>query len=132
MVSDECKEVYFPKIEAFKEYIDIVFNEKKIYYLQNFSNYNGMYIYRMRIMERLDGNRANRKRRLVFLWRKNSFKKKKKDGKISLSLRQFITTEELDEIYEDAYVKIWIETKRCILWRRNVSYIRVKIKPQIR
>ena len=52
MVSDECKEVYFPKIEAFKEYIDIVFNEKKIYYLQNFSNYNGMYIYRMRIMER--------------------------------------------------------------------------------
>lgn len=126
MVSDECKEVYFPKIEAFKEYIDIVFNEKKIYYLQNFSNYNGMYIYRMRIMEDLMATGLTGKDDLYFYEEKIALKEEK-DGKISLSLRQFITTEELDEIYEDAYVKIWIEQKD-VFYEEEMYHIRVKNK----
>ena len=44
MISDDCKKVYFPTIDRFKEYVDLVFNEKKIYYLQNYSNYKDIWV----------------------------------------------------------------------------------------
>ena len=126
MISEECKKVYFPTIEGFKEYIDIVFNENKIYYLQNFSNYNGVYIYRMRIMEDLMATGLTGKDELYFYEEKIALKEEQ-NGNISLSLRQFITTENMDEIYEDAYVKIWVE-QRDVFYEQESYHIKVKNK----
>lgn len=126
MVSEKCKKIYFPTIEEFKEYIDIVFNEKKIYYLQNFSNYNDVYVYRMRIMEDLMATGLTGKDDLYFYEEKIALEEQD-DGSISLSLRQFITTENLDEIYEDAYVKIWVE-QRDVFYEQENYHIKVKNK----
>jgi len=126
MVSDECKEVYFPTLDDFKYYIDIVFDENKIYYLQNFSNYNGKYIYRMRIMEDLMATGLTGKDELFF-YEEKIVLGKKSDGSISLSLRQFIENATLEEVYEDAYVKIWVDSKD-VFYEEEAYHIRVKNK----
>lgn len=125
MISDDCKKVYFPTLERFKEYVDLVFNENKIYYLQNYSNYNGIYIYRMRIMEDLMATGLTGKDELYFYEEKIALKEE--NGKISLSLRQLITVEDMDEIYEDAYVKIWVE-ERSVFYEQETYKLRVKNK----
>ena len=123
MISDDCKKVYFPTIDRFKEYVDLVFNEKKIYYLQNYSNYNDIYIYRMRIMEDLMATGLTGKDELYFYEEKIALKEE--SGKITLSLRQLITIEDMDEIYEDSYVKIWVE--QCNVFYEQENY-KIKIK----
>lgn len=125
MVSEECKKIYFPTLEDFKEYIDIVFDENKIYYLQNFSNYNGVYIYRMRIMEDLMATGLTNKDDLYFYEEKIALKEV--DNKISLSLRQYITSENIEEIYEDEYVKIEVVSKD-VFYEQEQYTIRVKNK----
>lgn len=125
MVSDGCKKIYFPTLEDFKEYIDIVFDENKIYYLQNFSNYNGTYIYRMRIMEDLMATGLTNKDNLYFYEEKIALKEE--ENKISLSLRQYITSENIEEIYEDEYVKINIKSKD-VFYEQEIYTIEVKNK----
>jgi len=125
MVSDDCKKIYFPTLTDFKKYVDTVFDENKIYYLQNFSNYNGTYIYRMRIMEDLMATGLTGKEYLYFYEEKIALKEE--NGKISLSLRQFIQSEKLDQIYEDAYVKIWIDSKD-VFYEDEMYHIKVKNK----
>ena len=125
MVSDDCKRIYFPTLEDFKEYIDIVFDENKIYYLQNFSNYNGTYIYRMRIMEDLMATGLTNKDNLYFYEEKIALKEV--DDKISLSLRQYITSENIEEIYEDDYVKITVKSKD-VFYEQEIYNIEVKNK----
>lgn len=125
MVSDDCKRIYFPTLEDFKEYVDIVFDENKIYYLQNFSNYNGTYIYRMRIMEDLMATGLTNKDNLYFYEEKIALKEE--DDKISLSLRQYITSENIEEIYEDDYVKITIKSKD-VFYEQEIYNIEVKNK----
>lgn len=125
MVSDDCKRIYFPTLEDFKEYIDIVFDENKIYYLQNFSNYNGTYIYRMRIMEDLMATGLTNKDNLYFYEEKIALKEE--DDKISLSLRQYITSENIEEIYEDDYVKITVKSKD-VFYEQEIYNIEVKNK----
>ena len=125
MVSDDCKRIYFPTLEDFKKYVDIVFDENKIYYLQNFSNYNGTYIYRMRIMEDLMATGLTNKDNLYFYEEKIALKEE--DDKISLSLRQYITSENIEEIYEDDYVKITIKSKD-VFYEQEIYNIEVKNK----
>lgn len=126
MVSDECKSIYFPTLEDYKEYIDIVFDENKIYYLQNFSNYEDTYIYRMRIMEDLMATGLTGKKYLYFYEEKIALKEKE-DGTVSLSLRQFIDSKILEEVYEDDYVKIWIDSKD-VFYEEEHYNIKVKNK----
>lgn len=125
MVSDDCKRIYFPTLEDFKKYVDIVFDENKIYYLQNFSNYNGTYIYRMRIMEDLMATGLTNKDNLYFYEEKIALKEE--DDKISLSLRQYITSENIEEIYEDDYVKITVKSKD-VFYEQEIYNIEVKNK----
>lgn len=125
MVSEECKRIYFPTLEDFKEYIDIVFDENKVYYLQNFSNYNDTYIYRMRIMEDLMATGLTNKDDLYFYEEKIALKEN--DGKISLSLRQYITSENIEEIYEDDYVKINVKSKD-VFYEQEIYTVEIKNK----
>lgn len=50
LISDECKEIFFPKIEIFKSnYIDEIFNTKKIYTIDNWNNTT----YKVRILDNM-------------------------------------------------------------------------------
>ena len=125
MVLEECKRIYFPTLEDFKKYIDIVFDENKVYYLQNFSNYNDTYIYRMRIMEDLMATGLTNKDDLYFYEEKIALKEN--DGKISLSLRQYITSENIEEIYEDEFVKINVKSKD-VFYEQEIYTVEIKNK----
>ena len=50
ILSTECKEAIYPKIEDFKKYVDSVFTEYKTYNIQNYSNVNGIYVYNLRLL----------------------------------------------------------------------------------
>ena len=109
MLSQTCKDEYFPSIEIFKQYVDIVFNEDKIYYIQDFSNKDNVYIYRMRILEDIMKTGLTGKKDLSYYEEKVIIEEK--DGQLFLSIREHITTDELDGVYEDDYIKIWLEEK---------------------
>ena len=51
LLSDKFKERYCNDIEEFKKYVDNIFATKKIYNIQNFSNINNTYVYRVRLLE---------------------------------------------------------------------------------
>lgn len=126
MISDECKAIYFPTLLDFKKYINTIFDENKIYYLQNFSNYKGKYIYRMRIMEDLMATGLTGSEFLYF-YEEKIVMEEEKDGKVSLSVRQFIDSELLEEVYEDEYVKMWID-KKDVFYEEEIYHIKVKNK----
>lgn len=59
MLTDDCKEyLYENDINQFKEYVDKIFNNYKIYNLQNYSNLNDNYIYIIRIIDDITGTGA--------------------------------------------------------------------------
>ena len=51
MIKPECREFVYPTLEDFKSYVDYVFKTPKIYNIQNYSNKNGKYFYRVRILD---------------------------------------------------------------------------------
>lgn len=52
MITDDCKShSYNNDINRFKEYVDLIYKNKKIYNLQNYSNTKNTYIYNMRIID---------------------------------------------------------------------------------
>ena len=128
MLSDECKSAYFETLDVFQEYIDIVFNEEKVYYIQNYSNQNGYYIYRMRIMQDLLKTGLTGEDDISY-YEEKIVVQQKEDGTLKLGIREFIATENLDDIYEDDYLKIWIE-KRDIFYEQELYTIKIKNKSE--
>ena len=51
LLSEEYKTRYYPSIDKFKEHIDEMFPNKKIYNIQDFSNLNNTYVYRVRLLD---------------------------------------------------------------------------------
>lgn len=127
LISDGCKANYFTTLDAFKEYVDIVFNENKIYYIQNYSNYNSYYVYRMRIMDDILKSGMTGVENLSYYEEKLVVQQ---DGdSYKLGIRQYITTEEFDTVYEDDYLKIWVE-KRDVFYEQEKYAVKIKNKTQ--
>lgn len=109
MLSTKCKEVVYPKIENYKIYIDAVFDQKKIYNIQNMSNIDGDYIYRVRFLDDIlatgltgeDGLWYDED--IITVVTENNEKK--------LNIRKYIKSEEINRIFEDEYMKIEIEDR---------------------
>ncbi len=52
MLTDQCKEyLYANDVNKFKEYVDKIFPNNKIYNIQNYSNVDDIYIYNIRILD---------------------------------------------------------------------------------
>ena len=51
MLSNEFKSKYCNTLDGFKSYVDELFDEKKIYNIQNYSNVDNVYVYRIRLLE---------------------------------------------------------------------------------
>ena len=54
LMSDVKEYYYNNKVEIFKTYVDSFFDTKKIYELQNYSNKNDVYIYRVKITDNVE------------------------------------------------------------------------------
>lgn len=126
MISDNCKSIYYPTIENFKTYVDTVFDEDKIYYIQNFSNYDDVYIYRVRILENILKTGLTGKQDLAYYEEKISIQEDEQ-GNLKLSTRQYIKSENLDDVYEDDYMKIWLE-KKDVYYEQEVYTMKIKNK----
>lgn len=127
MLSQGCKSVYFNTIDDFKEYVDIVFNEEKAYYIQNYSNYKDYYIYQVRIFENIMKTGLTGKEDIEFYEEKVSIHEE--NGELKLGLRQYITTETMEDIYEDDYLKIWIE-KKDVFYEQETYTVKIKNKSE--
>lgn len=107
LLSNEFKSKYCDRIEEFKKYVDGIFNKKQIYNIQNFSNVNGAYIYRLRLLEDIlatgttDGYEYKEEKIVI----------KEENGVLKLALNGYIGEEELGINAEDEYMKINIAKK---------------------
>ena len=113
MLSTKCKEVVYPTIEDYKRYIDAVFDQKKIYNIQNMSNIDEAYIYRVRYLNDIlatgltEGEEVWYDEDIVTVVTENEQKK--------LNIREYIKTDELNRVYENEYMKIEIEPNEVVI-----------------
>ena len=126
MLSQECKNIYYPTLQDFKDYVDLVFNENKVYYMQNYSNYNNVYIYRIRIMEDILKTGLTGESDIQYYEEKIAISQDA-SGKLWLSIREFITTEPMDVVYEDDYMKVRV-LQRDVFYENETYTVEVKNK----
>lgn len=107
LLSNEFKSKYCDSIEKFKTYVDQLYKEKQIYNIQNFSNVNGAYIYRLRLLEDIlatgttDGYEYKEEKIVI----------KEENGVLKLALNGYIGEEDLGITAEDDYMRINIVKK---------------------
>lgn len=108
LLNDDFKNVYFKNINRFKIYIDRLFDTKKMYNIQNYSNVNGIYVYNVRIMDDIlaTGTTDN------YQYLEDKFVIKEENGELKLALNGYCKQEKLDIVAEDDYMKIKIVSKR--------------------
>lgn len=108
LLTEDCKNNIYPDIELFKQYVDSVFPNKKIYNIQNFSNKDEIYIYTVNILNDILATGLNNEED------ENVYSEKyvviEENGQLKLSIRQYIGRQNLTYIYEDEYMKIKIES----------------------
>ena len=123
-LTDECKEFKFKSnINNFKSYVDAVFNEKKIYSIQDFSNKDNTYIYQLQLTEDILATGLNNEKSESVYEEYIVFKK---DGdNIKFSIAGYIGSEKMNIEYEDEYMKATITEK--ITTYENVTY-KIKIE----
>lgn len=107
MLNDECKKNMYPNIEGFKKYIDSIFNTKKIYNIQNYSNVDSTYIYRVRILDDILATGLTEQEDVIYYEEK--FVIKYDNNKLKLSIGNYVQDAKLDYVYEDEYMKISVE-----------------------
>lgn len=107
LLSSDFKSNYCDNIEEFKIYVDQVYKEKQIYNIQNFSNVNGAYIYRLRLLEDIlatgttDGYEYKEEKIVI----------KEENGVLKLALNGYVGEENLGIVAEDEYMRINIVKK---------------------
>lgn len=107
MLSSECKTNLYPSIEDFKKYIDSVFDTKKTYAIQNYSNVDNKYIYEVNIFEDIMATGLTGKEDLNLYSEK--FTITKTNNELTLSIGNFVENTENYQVYEDEYIKVEIK-----------------------
>lgn len=107
LLSDDCKRVLYPNIEEFKKYIDNIFDGKKVYYIQNYSNVDNTYIYSVNILDDILATGLTGKEDVEVYEEK--FVIINNNGDLRLSVREYIGQNKIQNVYEDEYIKVSIE-----------------------
>ena len=106
MLSKECQENVYPNKRDFEMYVDSVFDQKKIYNIQNFSNKDDYYIYDVTILNDIMASGLTNEELETY---EESFVIKNENGNLKLSIRGYIGNNKVDQMYEDEYLKITID-----------------------
>lgn len=107
LLSEEYKNIYCKSLDTFKKYVDESFETKKIYNIQNYSNVNNTYVYRIRIMENILATGTTDKYEYV----EEKVAIKEENGVLKLSLNGYCGSKELNIETENEYVKTKIIKK---------------------
>lgn len=109
MISDDCKEYVFRNLTEYEKYIQNKFNDKKIYSIQNYSNYKGKYIYSVKLY---DDILASGLTNSAYMYQEEkiiaSYNKK---GEVVFSVGNFVEQEEILSVQENEYIKADIKRK---------------------
>ena len=109
MLSEEYKTKKKVTLKMFTEYIDTIFNTKKIYNIQNYSNLKGIYIYNVRILDDIMATGLTGEDALLYIEEKVVIKNEK--GGLKLSIGAYVGTEALNKVYENEHMKITVIEK---------------------
>mgnify|MGYP000031733044 CR=1 FL=1 len=109
MIKPECREFVYPTLEDFKSYVDYVFKTPKIYNIQNYSNKNGKYFYRVRILDDILATGLTDTDTVEYF--EDKFVLEEENGQIVMSVKEFIDCQDLEKVYEDKYMKVVVIRK---------------------
>lgn len=114
MLTDDCKEyLYNNDIEKFKVYLSKIFDQNKIYDIQNFSNKDNVYIYEISILDDILTTGTNGGEGVFYYSEKMAAIK---DGDtIKLTNNNYVRKEKINLITDEQYMRITIND-------RQVSY----------
>ena len=104
MISEGARKRVYPTISDFKAYVDYCFQEKKVYSIQNYSNRNNVYIYRVRIFEDIMATGLTYSE--TFKYFEEKFVFTEKDGKLQMGVKGYVEDHDPDALYEDNYIRI--------------------------
>lgn len=107
MLSEDCRKALYPNKENFIAYVDKVFDEPKIYTIQNYSNVNDTYIYEVNIFEDILATGLTGEEKFSYYSEKFVIQDNK--GDLSLAIREYIGTVENTQVYEDTYIKVEVK-----------------------
>ena len=127
MISENCREKIYPNIDEFKAYVDYVFSSPKVYSIQNFSNRDNVYIYRVRLFEDILATGLTYSETLQYF--EDRFIFTEDNGKLLMSVKSYIGDEKTDYMYEDQYMRITIKSK-SIMYDEEIYNIEVQNKTE--
>ncbi len=108
LITDDCKEIKFKNnIENFKKYVDYIFDGYKVASIQNYSNKDKVYVYKVTISEDIMATGRNNENYNTY----NEMIVAYKDDTTKISLGGFIQKEKLDYMNQDSYLRVWLEEK---------------------
>lgn len=107
LLEDDFKNEYFKGIDKFKKYVDTIFKKKRMYNIQNYSNYNNVYVYKVSIIDDLLSTGSTGGYNSV----EDKFVITQRDGSLKLALNGYCGSKELNIQSEDKYMKINIIKK---------------------
>ena len=113
MISQECRQAVYPNINEFISYVNYVFKTEKIYNIQNYSNKNGKYFYRVRILDDILLTGLTNTDSVKYF--EDRFVIEEKKGQLILSVKEYVESKELEKVYEDKYMKIVVNKKTTML-----------------
>jgi len=123
-LADDCKECRFENdIENFKKYVDYIFDENKIYSIQDYSNKNNIYVYQVIISEDIMATGMNTETSDQYYDEKVVITKNGDEYKLAVA--GFIQQKLMEKISEDQYMKLTVEKK--VTYYDKIIYI-IKIK----
>lgn len=109
MITPECRKAIYPRIEDFKLYVNYVFKTNKIYNIQNYSNKNKKYIYRVRILDDILLTGLTNESTVKYF--EDKFVIEEKNGQLLLNVKGYIGTQTMQKVYEDKYMKVVVTGK---------------------
>lgn len=127
MISESCRKKVYPKLEYFKAYVDYVFAEPKVYTIQNYSNRDETYIYRIRLFEDILATGMTYSETLQYFEEKLVFTEE--NGKLLLAVKSYIGDEALDFVYEDQYMKMTV-TNKSMTYDEETYTIKIQNKTE--
>ncbi len=109
LLSTDCKENVYPRIETFEEYVDRLFPTKKVYTIQNYYNSDNDYVYRLRIFDDILATGLTGEEDLSYVTEIITLKVEQ--GDLVLSVNGYIGKDILESVYEDKYIKITVKSR---------------------
>lgn len=120
LLTTEYKNKFVSDKNEFIKYVDTKFKNKRLYNIQNYSNIDGAYVYKVRFMEDILASGTTN----GYLYVEEKYVVKEENGSLKLALGGYIKEEPLNLQFEDEYMKINV-TRRDIYYDQVLYYAEI-------